>query len=119
MITSMNVDKYLEKIRKNPNDVDFKALMDMIETHYNFTPTAFDNGGLHNEAGENSGSCKLFSFAKLQGLNKEQTLACFGAYYREDVLKNPNQSNHQNIRHFMKTGWEGIQFDGEPLTPLE
>jgi len=53
----------------------------------------------------------LFSFAKLQGLTEEQTLACFGIYYRDDVLKNPDADNHQNIRNFIKTGWAGIEFD--------
>ena len=46
----------------------------------------------------------------------EPTLACFGAFYTEDVLKNPDGTDHQNIRNFMKTGWDGIAFYGEPLT---
>jgi hypothetical protein len=50
-----------------------------------FSPTAFENGILHNAAGENSGSCKLFAFA-MQNLSEAATLSCFGAYYQEDVL---------------------------------
>jgi hypothetical protein len=30
-------------------------------------------------------------------------------------LGDPSGTNHQNIRNFMKTGWNGIQFEGEAL----
>ena len=63
--------------------------MAVIESQYNFTETAFTNGQQSNAANENLGSCKLFSFAKLNGLSEAQTLACFGAYYRDDVLGSP------------------------------
>ena len=53
---------------------------------------------------------------KLQNLSEEATLACFGAYYYEDVLKNPNGTDHQNIRNFMKTGWDGIAFYGSAIS---
>jgi hypothetical protein len=42
-------------------------------------------------------------------------LACFGSYYRKDVLENPNGTDHQNIRNFMNRGWEGISFEKEAL----
>jgi hypothetical protein len=71
---------------------------------------------LHNAAGENSGSCKIFAFAELQKLSGEATLSCFGAYYREEVLGDLEGTNHQNIRNFMKSGWDGIAFYGEALT---
>ena len=48
-------------------------------------------------------------------LSPEATLACFGAFYFEEVLGDPNGTNHQNIRNFMKTGWDGIAFYGSPL----
>lgn len=111
----MTIESFLEKLKNTPNKMDFSELMELVDRHYDFTPTAFNNGDLHNNAGENSGSCKLFSFAKLHGLNEEQTLACFGIYYRDDVLQNPDADNHQNIRNFMKTGWAGIKFEGEAL----
>ncbi|MEE9326635.1 MAG: HopJ type III effector protein [Cocleimonas sp.] len=111
----MTVDDFLEKLNSTPEKINFSELMDVIEQHYSFTPTAFENGDLHNDMGENSGSCKLFSFAKLNGLSVEQTLACFGTYYREDVLQNPEAEDHQNIRNFMKRGWAGISFDQPAL----
>jgi hypothetical protein len=49
-------------------------------------------------------------------LSQEEALACFGAYYFEDVLKNPEGNDHLNIRNFMKTGWNGIRFESEALT---
>jgi hypothetical protein len=56
------------------------------------------------------------AFAKLQGFSVEQTLACFGRYYREDVLGNPEGDDHQNIRQFMANGWDGVSFAVTPLT---
>jgi hypothetical protein len=91
--------------------------MALIDELYDFTPTAFSNGATRNEADQNNGSCKLFSFAKLHGLSQQQTLTCFGDYYRKDVLGNPDGSDHANIRNFMKSGWEGISFEGEALKP--
>ncbi len=60
-------------------------------------------------------SCRIFAFAKIHNLSAEQTLALFGDYYRKDVLGNPDGTDHQNIRNFMRDGWAGIQFDGEAL----
>ncbi len=111
----MIVEEFLKKLNNTPEETDFNELMAVIDTQYEFSGTAFDNGDLHNNAGENSGSCKLFSFAKLHQLNEVQTLACFGEYYRNDVLQNPKSDNHQNIRNFMKTGWSGISFVGDSL----
>ncbi len=111
----MTLDSFLKKLNETPQEVAFTDTMAVVEALYDFTPTAFQNGDLHNEAGQNSGSCKLFSFAKLQNFSVEQTLACFGDFYRKDVLENPDATNHQNIRNFIKTGWEGISFEGTAL----
>ena len=111
----MNSADFLEKLKQTPNSITFPETIAVIEENYDFTPTTFDNGTQHNAAGENSGSCKLFAFAKLQNLSQAETLACFGAFYFDEVLVNPEGTNHQNIRNFMKLGWEGIQFEGEAL----
>jgi hypothetical protein len=61
--------------------------------------------GKTSQPGENEGSCKIFSFARLTGLTNEpieSTLALFGEYYQKDVLGNPNGSDHLNIRGAMK-----------------
>ena len=113
----MNLNLFLQKLNNTPNDIAFLDTMAVIETLYDFSPAAFKNGELKNEQGQNSGSCKLFAFAQVQGLSPQQTLACFGAYYRDDVLKHPEGNDHQNIRNFIKTGWTGIQFSAGPLKP--
>ncbi len=105
----------LEQLEKSPEKIIFKDVIAYIDENYDFTPTKFTNGNTINEANQNNGSCKVFSFAQLKNLSKEQTLWLFGEFYREDVLKNPDGTDHQNIRNFMKFGWDGISFDGEAL----
>jgi hypothetical protein len=104
------MNSFLEKLNFAENTIEFTDTMAVIDENYEFTAQEFKNGDLVNQAGDNSGSCKIFSFAKLNQLTKEQTLACFGKYYRDDVLQNPSNTDHQNIRNFMKTGWQGIEF---------
>lgn len=111
----MTLDAFLQKLNSQPKTIEFTDTMAVIESLYEFTPTAFKNGELENAAGQNNGSCKLFAFASLQGLNKQQTLACFGAYYRKDVLEHPQGTDHGNIRNFMKFGWDGIVYAGIAL----
>ncbi len=114
----MTKQDFLSKLNTRPTDISFSDTIATIEANYQFTECAFTNGDLHNAAGQNSGSCKIFAFAKLEQLNEEQTLHCFGDYYRQDVLLHPNGSDHQNIRNFMRKGWSGIHFDSSPLTSL-
>lgn len=111
----MTLDAFLKTLNERPESVAFADTMAVIDAHYEFTPAAFTNGDVKNEAGQNSGSCKLLAFAMLNRLSREQTLACFGAYYRDDVLKHPDGTDHQNIRNFMKHGWDGVKFDAMPL----
>lgn len=111
----MNIITFLEQLQANPKSTTFQETIQVIETNYDFTPTAFKNGNQYNKVGENNGSCKIVAFGKLNSLSKEETLACFGAYYFEDVLQNPEGTDHQNIRNFMQSGWDGIQFEGKAL----
>ncbi|WP_025743660.1 HopJ type III effector protein [Aquimarina pacifica] len=110
----MTIIEFIEKLKSEPSAIGFEDTMTVIDTNYSFKPTMFINGNCTNEAGQNSGSCKLFSFAKLQNLDKEETLRCFGSYYK-DVLDTPDGEDHQNIRNFMKTGWDGISFEQSAL----
>jgi len=111
----MTVAAYISKLKNTPQEITFPETIAVIEGHYTFTPTSFQNGNQRNAAGENSGSCKLFAFAKAQQLTQQETLACFGAYYFDDVLKNPEGTDHQNIRNFILHGWDGIAFEGVAL----
>lgn len=105
-----------EQLENAPQEIEFKDVIAFIDEHYDFTPTKFTNGNTVNEANQNNVSCKIFSFAKLNDLSKEETLNLFGEFYREDVLKNPEGTDHQNIRNFIKSGWEGISFEGKALS---
>ena len=104
-----------EQIKNSPETIQFKEVIDYIDEHYDFTPTRFTNGKTVNEADQNNGSCKVFSFGKLNNLTEDEVLSLFGDFYRKDVLKNPEGTDHQNIRNFMESGWAGISFDGEAL----
>lgn len=112
----MTLSDFLQQLNSQPESIAFADTMAVIETTYNFTPTAFTNGDTQNEADTNNGSCKIFAFGLLNQLDEKQTLACFGDYYRKDVLENPDGDDHQNIRNFIKSGWDGISFSGDALT---
>jgi hypothetical protein len=64
----MTLHAFLEKLNQYPEAITFAETIATIESNYDFTPTAFQNGKQHNGAGENSGSCKVFAFAKIQEL---------------------------------------------------
>jgi hypothetical protein len=111
----MEYDQLLRLLKDSPDKIEFNDVIELIDGLYEFTPVEFSNGDLVNEAGQSSGSCKIFAFAKLLRLNEQQTLYCFGSYYRDDVLNHPGNMDHPNIRNFMKTGWKGVTIEGAPL----
>ena len=113
----MELTAFLQRLEADPASTSFSDTIAVIDARYDFTPAAFRNGDLFSDAGQNNGSCKIFSFAQLHQLSVQHTLHCFGDYYRKDVLANPDGTDHQNIRNFMKTGWAGIAFEGNALTP--
>jgi len=114
----MSFTAFIEKVKNNV-PVSFDETMAVIADNYRYQPTEFSNGQngdvVTSPAGTNEGSCKIFAFARLNGLDQQQTLNLFGDYYRLDVLNDPNGTGHANIRNFMKYGWDGISFKGEPL----
>ena len=91
------------------SDIMFADVMDLIEKYYESQLLEFKNGDIVNKQGENEGSAKIFSYAALSNLDKENTLKLFGEHYRS-VKENPDGTDHQNIRNFMKYGWEGRFF---------
>jgi hypothetical protein len=115
----MNLEELKALIKNKPDDLRFNDVIDVIDSHFTYTPARFSNGlaehKIINEPGTNEGSCKIFAFAMKMGLNKEATLHCFGHYYRDDVLAHPHATDHANIRTFMQFGWEGIHFDTPAL----
>lgn len=115
----MTIQEFKTKLKDKPNHVAFSETIEVIEANYDFTPTSFVNGDLENDVGENSGSCKVFAFAKAQSLTKEETLACFGAFYFDEVLNDPSGSGHQNIRNFMQYGFDRLSINGTALAEKE
>ncbi len=111
----MELNTFLQQLKSNPQAIEFAQAIAAIDANYDFTPTAFTNGETANEANQNNGSCKIFAFAKLNELTPQETLACFGAFYRDDVLGNPQGDDHANIRNFIQFGWDGVKFEGQAL----
>jgi hypothetical protein len=114
----MSLSLFLDKLNSNAT-ISFDETMTVINANYHYQPTEFINGLneeiLINQAGTNEGSCKIFAFAKIHHLTQQQTLNLFGDYYRLDVINNPQGTGHQNIRNFIKFGWDGISFQGSAL----
>lgn len=109
----MTIQQLIEQLNQAP--VNFSDVIACIEAHYDFTPCAFKNGDSYNHANTNNGSCKIFGFGKLNNLSEQATLNAFGDFYTQDVIKNPDGEDHQNIRNFIKFGWQGIEFEAHPL----
>lgn len=111
----MILETFLTKLTSEPLNVEFDETLAVIDIGYDYTPTGFKNGDIENAAGSNEGSCKILAFGAINDLTEAQTLACFGRFYREDVLQNPGGEDHANIRNFMKYGWAGVRFEAEAL----
>ncbi len=109
----MTPEEFASRIGQD-DSLDFEDAQAVISEYFDYTPCAFSNGEVANDAGQNEGSCKIFALGQLLQLDQAQTLACFGRFYR-DVLNTPDGSDHGNIRNFMVTGWDGIKFEGQPL----
>jgi len=112
----MTKKELLQQLIDNPEQVEFSTVISVIDMNYDYQPATFTNGDTTNDAGSNEGSCKIFAFAQLNNLDQAATLACFGGYYREDVLQNPDVDDHANIRNFMRSGWDGIHFKSVALS---
>ena len=115
----MSLESFLLKV-KNNETLSFGETIEIITQYYDYIPAEFTNGlgddKAINAAGTNEGSCKIFAFSLLNKLNKQQTLGLFGDFYRKDVLQDPAGKGHQNIRNFMRDGWEGIVFNQAALS---
>ena len=113
----MSVKALIEQLEQTPDQVEFSQVLAVIDAHYAYTPQAFQNGAITSPAGVNEASCKIFAFGQLHKLTQAQTLHCFGEHYRA-VLAHPEGHDHANIRAFMRSSWEGIEFELKPLVSL-
>jgi len=109
------LETFFRQLSTEPDSISFQQTIALIDALYDFTPTPFQNGEQTNAAGENNGSCKILAFALLHQLSEPQTLQLFGDFYRLEVLPDVKGSNHANIRNFIRTGWDGVEFHGTPL----
>ncbi|MDP2716169.1 HopJ type III effector protein [Rheinheimera sp.] len=109
------LERFFIQLSTEPDTISFEQSISLIDSLYQFTPAAFKNGDLYNDAGENNGSCKILAFGLLHQLSAPQTLHLFGDYYRA-VLDTPKGTDHQNIRNFIRNGWDGVAFDTPALT---
>ncbi len=109
------LEQFFLQLSTEPESISFEQSIQLIDSLYEFTPTSFINGDLQNAAGENNGSCKILAFAALHQLSEPQTLQLFGDYYRVEVMPDLKGTNHQNIRNFMRKGWDGVSFAGQAL----
>jgi hypothetical protein len=97
-------------VEMDASDLQFEDVIEIIDKHYETGLIEFKNGDIVNQPGENEGSAKILSYAALSNLDKDTTLKLWGQYYRE-VLADPEGTSHQNIRNFVKYGWEGVPFE--------
>ncbi|MFI8479934.1 HopJ type III effector protein [Pseudomonas sp. NPDC078700] len=103
------------RTRLNSNTFAFSETLDFIANHYAYQPSAFNNGGVENAAGQNEGSCKTLGFALLEQLSNEEALLCFGEHYRS-VLATPEGSDHANIRALIAHGLSAVKFAQQPIS---
>lgn len=102
------------RARLRSDDYQFAETLRFIADHYDYSPSAFNNGAMCNPAGQNEGACKLIGLANLEGLSLQETLLAFGEHYRK-VLANPHARDHGNIRALMDSGLAGVRFTTSPL----
>lgn len=111
----MSIEKFRQQL--NSPEHKFAATLAFINQYYSFQPTAFNNGGVENEEGQNEGSCKVLALAILEGLSDKEALLAFAEHYRS-VLMTPDGTDHQNIRSLQKNGLSTVSFVKFPLAKL-
>lgn len=97
------------------NTLTFADVLAFIDANYLYHPVEFYNGELFNPAGINEGSAKVFSLARLHGLNQLDTLKLFAEHYQA-VLNTPSGTDHANIRNFIHYGWRAFQMTNHALS---
>ena len=110
----MKTEEYLNKLKSGAS-IKFSDFIELIDSEYNFSNIAFENGEITNSKSENQGSAKVFCFGYMYSLSEVEVLRCFAEHY-QSVKENPeDESSHLNIRSFMKNGWNGLLIDFDAL----
>lgn len=89
------------RVALHQSNFSFAQMLDFIDRHYCYTPSAFSNNGVINSANTNQGSGKILALALLEGFSKEEALLAYGEHYRH-VLTTPEHTDHANIRALLK-----------------
>lgn len=113
----MNLQAFLNQLATDPASVTLDAALAVIAAHYDVDPCGYTLAGVRFEPDRAWRSCQLYAFGLLHHLPKEQTLACFGHHYQVDVLGDPEGTDHQTVRLFLKHGWDALTLDAMPLRP--
>ena len=92
----------------------FADTLTFVSEHYHYTPAAFRNGDVDNNAGQNEGSCKTLGLALLEQFSDQEALLAFGEHYRA-VRDTPDGFDHANIRSLQKHGLVAVSFEQLPL----
>ena len=107
---------YIENLRSaQTGDCKFSDFIAMLDSCYTAKPISFKNGDLMNNLGENAATAKLLSFAALADLSDDETVLLWCEHYRS-VAETPQDTDHQNIRNFMKYGMAGVDMEEVCLT---
>ena len=111
--------KLLQKVKETPGEVQFAETVAAIEEDYEVLEVPFSVGPVESAAGQNMGSAKIFSLAKIGELSEQEAVALFGEIYR-GVQATPEGTDHPNIRAFQSGGWGCVAFpEGLALASLE
>jgi hypothetical protein len=92
-----DIRTFIERLRTTPETIQFAEVIALIDSHYSHTPTAFINGAATNQASENQGSAKVFSFARLHDLNEIETLHCFALKPLINFVKHFGGNFHRSL----------------------
>ncbi|GGJ82761.1 HopJ type III effector protein [Pseudomonas matsuisoli] len=109
----MTLDQFRQSLKSGEHT--FATTLEFIAEHYDYTPRAFANGEVHNDAGQNEGSCKTLGVALLEALSDDEALLAFGEHYRA-VLFEPEGTDHANIRALQRSGLSGVRFESPSIT---
>lgn len=108
----MEIHSLLQQLKLK--QLKFQDVLDFIEQKFTYTASSFQNGNQSNASDQNQGSARVLFLAKMNSLSEEDTLTLFAEHY-QDVLSQPEGTNHANIRQFIENGWGGVSFEKDVL----
>ena len=68
----MKTEEYLNKLKSGAS-IKFSDFIELIDSEYNFSNIAFENGEIINSKSENQGSAKVFCFGHMHSLSEVES----------------------------------------------